>query len=206
MYSDYRDQEKQTAVNILGSILEQLLAALPDLPKEVAEKLEAAQKYRKSLGTSDMIDMLDLTFPQFKHIFICIDALDELEQRTWMEVLEILKKFMAAINIQLFLTGRPHIEPGLNKELELSIHNVVTISAHPEDIRLFVSRKLQQAEKTDPESLTQQLKEQILSATVERSQGMYVHSPAPFVLASQGMTSANYYVPKGFSCQPCRLA
>ena len=44
IYCDYRDQNNQTAVNILGSLLQQLLFTAPLVPASITTLLESIQK------------------------------------------------------------------------------------------------------------------------------------------------------------------
>ena len=60
IYCDYRDQTNQTVVNILGSLLKQLLTATSNIPDAVTGVLELIQKEDKRLEKSDISQILKL--------------------------------------------------------------------------------------------------------------------------------------------------
>jgi len=105
VYCDYRDQTNQSLANILSSILGQLLTATTNIPEAVVGILEALQKDGKRLELSDVSRMLKLTIPQVATdpvgLFLCIDALDELEPRVRLGLLEALQSEFGGTRIFL---------------------------------------------------------------------------------------------------------
>ena len=159
VYCDYRDQANQSVRNILGSILQQLLLALPSLPKEVHEQLESIRKGMKQIVISDILQIFKLALPQFDGIFVCIDALDELETSTCIELLRLFRDELGAA--KLFLTGRPTVRNIIIRTLRISTQarNEVIIEAHHTDIKAFLLKELLDSRDENPSAMNNELQE-----------------------------------------------
>ncbi|KAF8421799.1 hypothetical protein EV426DRAFT_607960, partial [Tirmania nivea] len=108
--------------------------------------------------------------------FFCIDALDELELQTRRDLLDILNK-----NLQLgtkaprlFFTGRPHIQSEVQKYFEIHQEQKVEIIAKENDIRQYLHHNIEKDRHVNPDMINKDLENEILTALVARSQGMYV--------------------------------
>ena len=77
-YCDFRDQQKQTTIEIMGAVLRQLLVR-----EEVLERVRKEfQKARKEVGgrglrPPDIVQMLRQAVATLPKVFVCIDALDD---------------------------------------------------------------------------------------------------------------------------------
>lgn len=180
LYSDYRDQSNQTSLNILGSLLYQYLTsygALALIPQEVVEMLEDIKKRNSKVTLSNVSEIFKITL-QFekKQIFVCIDALDELEPQARRELLLTLNNdFSSAAGIRYFLTGRPHVQDEIHKYLgPIDTGYEIHMTANLEDIHSYVQHKIEEDEILNPDAIDEELKRDILRELVSRSQGMYV--------------------------------
>ena len=172
LYADYKDQNSQTLVNILGSFLHQLLTTttVPTVPDEVINKLQEIKSRRGKLGTEDCLALLKVRLNQLKHAFVCIDAVDELEAKVRRELLKVLKE-LSTNHIRLFLTGRQHVESEVQKCLEVAQGYGVVISASQQDIEVFLRQQI----RDDPyveDAMDAVLEKNIIVAILEKSQGM----------------------------------
>ena len=164
LYSDYRDQSNQTVLNVLGSLLKQFLTDAPQLPMEVANTLKHEQ-----LNINHVVHMAKITLQLYSRTYICIDAVDELEDRTRLTLFRTMQDLLNMSSIRLFITGRPHVQEQVSTELNpMQQLTTITIRANPDDVRLFLRHELDTAEK----ALNEQLKEQILTGLIEKSQDM----------------------------------
>ena len=170
LYSDYPDQGNQNILNILGSLLTQLLADAPQLPKEVADTLKHRQ--RRKLEIKHVMHMAKITLQLYSRTYICIDAVDELEDRTRLALFGAMQDLLNMSGIRLFITGRPHIQKQVSTQFNAMQQFTITIVANPNDVRLFLKNELEIAEKADPETLNEQLKERIFTSLTEKSQDM----------------------------------
>ena len=173
MYADYKDQNDQTLVNILGAFLRQFLATQKPIPDEITKKLCAIQHEGGKVGLEDNIALLKIELHQLKCVFICIDAVDELDPNTRQQLLDVLKE-LGTEKIRLFLTGRGHIESEIHKWFQIVEGNKVTmsVSATQQDIEEFVRQKINQDSALDSGAMDEALASSIVDTIIEKSQGM----------------------------------
>ena len=171
LYADYKDQNSQTLVHILGSLLYQLLITTTEpIPDEVIKKLQDIKQYRGKLETKDCLALLEIRLLQLQHAFICIDAVDELEPKVRRELLNVFRE-LCTKNTRLFLTGRQHIESEVQKCFQVAQGYAVVISASKQDIEVFIRQQIIE----DPymeDAMNEALEKDIIAAIVEKSQGM----------------------------------
>jgi len=181
LYADYRDWNNQTLVHILGCFVYQLLASddLPHIPDQAIEKLKEVKRQNTRVELGDILAILKLLLEQLDGTFFCIDALDELEPQTRRRLIDILtsKQQLGTKNTLLFFTGRPHMRSEVQSYFEISEDQVVYIIANADDIRQYVSHKLAEDKRANPEAMNGVLESEILTTLVKQSQGMYVAPP-----------------------------
>ena len=178
MYADYKDQSNQTLVHILGSFLHQFLTnALAPVPDEIIQKLQDIRHQGRKLGIEDTLALLKTRLHQLNRVFICIDAVDELEPKVREQLLKVLQELVTSnhnINTRLFLTGRGHVESEVQKHFKLRPGNIVHISASQHDIREFLSQQIKEDRNRNPELMDEVLAKDITDVIIKKSQGMYV--------------------------------
>ena len=176
LYADYRDWNNQTLVHILGCFLHQLLtgAGLLHIPDEVIEALREVKKQNTKVELEGVLAMLKLLLEQLDHTFICIDALDELEPQARRKLLGILsnKLQLGAKATRLFFTARPYIRSEVQSYFDIQQEEEVEIIAHDNDIRQYLSHKIAEDRRVDPDAMNEVLEAEILAALVAQSQGM----------------------------------
>jgi len=150
-YCDYLAQQEQSATNMLGAILKQLVSRgwVPDHISEAFQKAKNELAGRP-LRLSDMVYLLNDTIKSLPRVFICIDALDECKVNYRRELLESLREIVArSPNIRVFLTARPIIE----EEIVRYFIQLVRIPLSPTDadIKSYLKRRL--ACDTDPDAM-----------------------------------------------------
>src|SRR5436190_2529599 len=69
-YFDYRDQDYQSPVNVVASILKQLASHKPMLPSPIAELHGRFEKHQDHPQLQDLETTLLLTCREFRQIFI----------------------------------------------------------------------------------------------------------------------------------------
>jgi len=159
LYGYYGNQKEQTAISMLGAILKQLVMALPEIPKVVSDAFRAAKG--RGLRLPKLIELLHQVLGEFQQTFICVDALDELDLGQRLEFLRSLKQIVKkSPTTQLFLTGRPHIRPELDKHLTSSA-GFILAQPSKDDIKKFVAMKLDT--DPEPEIMTEELRSEIMS-------------------------------------------
>ncbi|RPB25174.1 hypothetical protein L211DRAFT_783598, partial [Terfezia boudieri ATCC MYA-4762] len=176
LYADYRDWDNQTLVHILGSFLHQLLtgATLLHIPDQIIQTLKQVKKPNTQVELGGILAMLKLISPQLDGLFVCIDALDELEPQTRRDLLEVLSNELqlGTKNTRLFFTGRPHMEKEVQSYFNIPQELEVKIIANENDIRHYLSHKIAEDRCANPDAIDEALETEILVSLVARSQGM----------------------------------
>jgi len=171
-YCEFRDQQAQTTINIIGAILKQLAVRC-----EVLEHLKSTfQKAKKEVGgrglrLPDMVQMLKQAVVALPRVFICIDALDECLPKHLLELLVSLGEILEeSPNMRIFLTGRPQVEAEITRCFTTRL--VVPISPKAHDIRRYLENKLEM--DPEPMAMSDGLQVDILRLIPERISEMCV--------------------------------
>lgn len=143
------------------------------VPDEVIRILKGIKEQNSKVETTSILLMLKATLLQFENTFVCIDALDELSLQTRNELLASLKDELSST--RLFLTGREHIRDEVRSRFKCTAaHNEVVLSANAHDIEKYLRYKVKQDKEARPSLMNEKLEEEIISAIVGQSKGMYV--------------------------------
>nr|AHE80946.1 hypothetical protein [Tuber indicum] len=112
-YFDFAARKEQSATNMLGSLLKQIVSGMERIPEEISR---AFQEQRRAIGgrgpqLPDIVKMLQ-TITSSQRTFMCIDALDECAAVHRAKLLDSLKKILGkSPGIRIFLTGSVSIGP-----------------------------------------------------------------------------------------------
>ena len=160
MYCDYLAQKEQSAANMLGSILKQLLQrdGIPEPLRQVCRR-EKMGCGGRALQLPDLIGILGTTIASLPEVFICIDGLDECLPKNRRELLESLREVVrASPTTRVFLSGRPHIRD----EVEGYFTEAVMIAIVPtiEDIERYLEMRLDR--DPTPSAMEDNLRAEIL--------------------------------------------
>ena len=173
MYADYNDQRNQTLAHILGSFLHQLLTSTQvPIPDEIIEELYNIQIQGKRVETEDILALLKIRLHQLKRVYICIDAIDELDSKVRQQLLYKLKELVINNDIHLFLTGRGHIESEIQNRFNVPQGYTINISASQQDVREFVRQQIKEDHDLNPEAIDEVLAKDIEDAIIGKSKGM----------------------------------
>ena len=166
LYCDFLSQEKQTATNIMGAILKQLVRreGIPDYLREAFQKGEKEYGGR-GLRLAELMGMLKTAIASLPQVFICLDALDECLPKHLPELLESLENILLeSPRTRIFLTGRPHIADDVKRYFSKAV--VIPVSPNPDDIRHYVEMRLDR--DTEPEAMNKNLRADIVKAILEK--------------------------------------
>ena len=146
IYNDYRNQNYQDPAGIMGGLLKQLVAGLPDIPEEVTQAFQEAKECLE--GQDSLLPTILNLFPSviasFDQVFMFIDAWDEFSADTRFKLFHSLRQVtQGSPKTRLLLTGRSHIRPELDEYLAKPTVSV-TIQPTPDDIKMFSKWKLDQ--------------------------------------------------------------
>jgi Cdc6-like AAA superfamily ATPase len=139
MYCNYKSQDNQSAINILASLLKQLVQSLPvpDILRSLHKK-HFAQDTRPSLD--EIFDVLRSVCNEYVRVHIVVDALDECSNRNGErnQLLTKLHKLRDETSICLLVTSR--FIPEIEKEFKAA--RILEIRATDDDVRRYVAGQI----------------------------------------------------------------
>jgi len=172
-YFDFAARNEQSPVNMLGSLLRQLVSGQGEIPEAIAqnfrnEKTSIGGRGLQMSGISKMFQTIAAT----KRIFLCVDAIDECVPEYRRRVLESLGQILReSPSTRLFMTGRPHVRGEVERELG-GATNFIVIQATEDGVRRFLREKL--GKDTIPNTMSSTLEEDIMKSIPTISSETYV--------------------------------
>jgi len=160
-YYDFASREAQSPINMLGSLLKQLLSGLGAIPVEIVQKFRGQKRAigGRRLQLPDIVKMC-AAVTSLQRTFICVDALDECVPRHRLEVLGALGQILrGSPNTRIFMTGRSHIRGVSERELGGKTTSI-SIASREDDIVTYLRARLGQ--DTTPEAMDSSLENDIV--------------------------------------------
>ncbi|KAK3946180.1 hypothetical protein QBC46DRAFT_1825 [Diplogelasinospora grovesii] len=136
-YFDHQDRSTQGPLQVLSSLLGQLLEALPGMPQSVTERYE--KDTSKEFPLHETEKLLTEVVGMFGCVYLIIDALDECETTNRGRFLEPVTRLTKAGNVRLLVTSRPHIQD-VNDRFEGQPS--LRIEAQADDVRKYLYQEL----------------------------------------------------------------
>ena len=170
---DFAARNEQSPVNMLGSLLKQLIRGLEKIPEAVVQDFRKQMKGigGRGLQVSGILKMLQ-AITGTKRIFICVDALDECVPEHRMVVLESLRQILQeSPTARLFMTGRPQVRSEVEKRLDGAV-TFMSIQPTEDGVVRYLRDKLRN--DTTPEIMSSTLEAEIMKAIPEMSSETYV--------------------------------
>ena len=180
-YFDFAARNEQSPINMLGSLLRQVVSGLEKIPEAVVEGFRNQKKAigGRGLQVSGILKMFQ-AITSTKHTFICVDALDECVPGHRVEVLESLEQILqGSPNTRLFMTGRRHIRSEVDRKLD-GAATFLLIQPMEDGILRYLHEKLRK--DTAPEIMSRKLEANIIKSIVEISSETYVRTGAKATL------------------------
>ena len=176
-YFDFAARKEQSATNMLGSLLKQIVSGMETIPEEISW---AFQEQKRAIGgrgprLPDILKMLQVITSSL-HVFICIDALDECAVAHRVKILNSLHQILEkSPRTRIFITGRPHIRAEIEKRLASQVISV-SVGTSKDDIIGYLRVKLDEDET--PEAMDESLELDILEKIPQHMSEMYVEAMA----------------------------
>ena len=170
LYCDFLSQQEQTATNIMGAVLKQIVRR-EGIPEYLREAFQKGQKEYggRGLRLAELMGMLKTTIASLSQVFICIDALDEFPPKHLPELLESLRSILReSPRTKIFLTGRPQMADDVKRYFSKAV--VILVSPTPDDIRHYVEIRLDR--DTEPEAMNKDLRADIVRVILEKISDM----------------------------------
>ncbi|KAI5811833.1 ankyrin repeat-containing domain protein [Pyronema omphalodes] len=181
IYCDYQDDKEQTPVNMIGVLLNQVIATLNDSGKLHADTISALKRIldkQKYIDLKEACRLFRDIVKDMRRFYICIDALDECSEAHRRGFVQALAKVASECNrpsvIRIFFTTRPHIkwEDFIKTYINVCSLDHMYLKAHAEDIRRYVFNELELDENGD--CMDERLRTEILDKIVANSDEMFL--------------------------------
>jgi len=165
LYCDYKVQQEQTLINIMGAILKRLVG------REIPEDIRKAFEEGRRPVLADLMGMLRIAIAKLPQVFICLDALDEFLPKDLPQLLESLRDIVReSPGTRIFLTGRPHVGEAIRKYFTRVV--AIPISPNKDDMRKYVEMRLDRDEV--PEAMDNSLRAEIVGVILDKMSNMCV--------------------------------
>jgi len=166
-YFDFAARNEQSPVNILGSLLRQLVSGLEEIPEAIVRGFQNQKKVvgGRRLRVSGILRMFQ-AITTTKRTFICVDALDECVPEHRVVILESLRQIVqGSQNTRIFVTGRSHVQSEVERKLDGTV-TFVLIEPRREGIVKY------------PEMMSSTLEANVMESIPEISSETYVETSA----------------------------
>jgi hypothetical protein len=140
IYCDYKDRIEQTPVNMIGSLLRQLVQVEEQLP--ISDQLNALYQDHQKRNTRPLLEecstALQSEVRRYKKVFVVVDALDECSEDNGFRarLFKELGELKGAI--KLMVTSRPHV----NVESELGGVRLLEVLASTDDVQRYLDERV----------------------------------------------------------------
>ena len=172
-YFDFAARNEQSPINMLGSLLRQLVSGQRKIPEAIVEDFEKEKSVigGRGLQVSGILKMFQ-AITATRRTFICVDALDECVPEHRRVVLESLGQMLqGSPNTRLFMTGRPHVRSEVERELG-GAATFILIQATEDGLVSFLRDKLRK--DTIPNVMSGTLETDIMKSIPAISSETYV--------------------------------
>jgi len=172
-YFDFAARNEQSLVNMLGSLLRQLVSGEGEIPKAIAQDFRKEKRAigGRGLQISGILKMLQ-TIIATRRTFICVDALDECVPEHRVMVLESLRQVLqGSPNTRLFMTGRSHVRSEVERKLG-GAADFIFIRATEDGVLTFLREKIRK--DTIPNMMSSKLEGDIMRSIPAISSETYV--------------------------------
>ena len=171
LYCNFQTQQSQVTEHMLGSLLRQAVGGLDVIPAEIDRKAKQSFSGR-GLSVPEILGLLKTALKSHRRTFICIDALDECGAEQLPELLRSLYSIITGSpNVRLFVTGRPHIQAGLEEHYGGALQ-IIQFKPAKEDIRGYLEMRLRDDELR--QEMDSELRRGIVEEIPEKISDMYV--------------------------------
>ena len=148
LYLSYRDQEEQSAKNLIGSLLRQVAHRKRPLSDDVMALYHHHTLKGSRPTITELSNLLNSEITRLSEVFILVDAMDEcsVNNYTREELLTALQRLLEMPNIRLMITSRP--VASINTYLQGMAH--LEIRAADEDIRKYIEDRIPKERRLMP--------------------------------------------------------
>jgi hypothetical protein len=168
VYCDYKDQARQTTLELVATLAKQLAARKMELPRQLVELYEQLKIQDKRPDLRQLESLLLSLCSTFTQTFVLVDALDECDTINTRRLFLLVLQALHEASVKTFITSRPSPE-----DIKTQLCGVpqVEIVAAESDIKRYVKEKTE-ANYVFMKRITPVLEEQIIDTIAGRASGM----------------------------------
>lgn len=134
VYFNFNLQAEQTLVNVLRSVLRQLIEVLPSIPDRITELCHA----RRQVSPHETVQLLCCVIEQSNHPFVVIDALDECASECFHELIQVIRR-LQHMGVRFLLTSR-HIDTIAKEFRDMPNCHCLEVRAVEKDMEASIDR------------------------------------------------------------------
>ncbi|KAL8827623.1 MAG: hypothetical protein Q9191_003073 [Dirinaria sp. TL-2023a] len=173
VYNDYKDQQSQSAANIVGALLQQILLRGGNISKDVMIVYEEHQGGRTQPALDKLCKVLCGEVQKLSRVFLVVDALDEFHADSGdrSPLIALFKNLLKEQSPRLMITSRHNAS--IERNLPNAVH--VEIRASDEDIRQYLeSQLIGPASARFRVKLDTTLQQSIIETLANNAKGMFL--------------------------------
>jgi NACHT domain len=172
LYCNFRRQQEQKPVDLLASLLKQLVQEQPSMPESLKSLYECHKNNRTRPSFDEVSKVLRSVVADYSRAFIIVDALDEcqISDGGRRKLLSEIFNIQAKTGANFFATSR--FIPEIIKDFKGSVS--LEIRAHDEDVRRYLDGHMSLLPSFVLRS--RDLQEEIKTEIIKVVDGMYVTS------------------------------
>jgi ankyrin repeat protein len=138
LYCDYGLRNSQSHLDLLSSLLTQLVRQLPTVPDVVRGLYEKYGKLKTGLAFDKLEEALVSTTQLYRTVFVVIDALDECQEVALDRLMSTIRTIQRLSEMKLMTTSREIDRASRYFEGDIKL----PIEAHREDIELYIDSNI----------------------------------------------------------------
>ena len=138
IYFDFKNQEVQTGDNVVRTLLKQLLLPSDLIPPDLEKVYDDCYSRQKVPEEGIFYRQLLSMATTFSSVYVMLDALDECSSGALEDLIVLIRK-LKGHGLKVFCTFRPNL---IDLGERLDIPSIQSIGAHDEDVRNYLSIRL----------------------------------------------------------------
>ncbi|KAJ7600126.1 hypothetical protein C8J56DRAFT_767021, partial [Mycena floridula] len=178
IYCEYNRKSEQTSMQLLGSILKQLVERRPAISQHLLSLYRTHSSCKTMPTFLELMDALRTELQSYTRAYLIVDALDECsdEARNLFlskEAAAGLRSF--ADKLQLLMTSRNM--PSISHALKARGESIIHIEAHVEDLQTYIRGCLVGVQRLNRLVKDKgSLQEQIIEVVISKAAGMFLQA------------------------------
>ena len=163
-YFHYQDHPKQTAIQVLRTLLKQVVSTLDNVPSGLRELYENCTSRSINPDLPAIVEQFLACCRDFGRVCVMLDGLDECDDSQQPHLVSIIRELLTQPSLRVMLTCRLYL-PVVESLSRTGL--CINIVAEDADIRTYLSSRLETVE-----FLSQELKRQVVDVIAQGAEGM----------------------------------